>query len=1329
MSDAASRDDAFVLWMARDRAEQLTRQQTSLRTKFSVHTLHFGHPRRGSGVSLRRHQIAIDLVARKFGIAGKAADWEDCASDVDQLLMQEAAALLVSAGDGQIRLPDDHMGDCDLKDVKAILGLGSVSYPSLVRESTDPQSFGHELTLLSTLDLDADVFAWLLSKDSNDFASAVRNAPRTTGPADANANAQKLIAEYLHKLDQKIVTAALRVEIRELGREKNRFFLDRATPVQPRSVTIADEKDKHLPMVRHISAEAGLYAPPNHCRELMLDEMVIRPAGWRQFDISPDRFTNAATFIVGAVGCGKGAFLRLLLEQCKPRIGTQGNAIWSSALFVNCCFGQEFDSVLSLVEEFLDPDRRIRTDEEPARSRRDRIETALDDLGANRGPRLLIAFGAIDRLFGLEGELLSTDCHWLFKALIRCRRIDLVVTGSEKVLPYIARRKREYLKRKGHNPSRFRMFEVSRSKSSVAAMVGSTSAQTDASEPNEGNDGTQAGQSTLAPAISFIGQLRKQGRERDRKARNLNVRFGVHEDVAADDVDDDALESMRLSGGRRDRLIIEREIDGLMRDDAGKPTNRDFGTLAQEILKVLAFIGLPVEGEVLITPPGVRNQVDILTRGKLKEDKSSSNLAIKDGVFLAALDLLLSRKLVTTIEPYGFRPAEPFEAVEPDASKGVADVNRILHEIDDGVGDRPVRRSFPIDKKGRTPAQHAILHRHRFALHRSILAYVRSRHDVPIGETTLSDCFNMTLFVAQPDDIPTPRPQLASELAELVDWLQRGWKDVELSKSRITDEIVELKKGIEENYYGDPRNPTRERRLRELVKLMQMRGSLAPASLRAAGGIVRSFFSAATLFGLDVTDMHGRLTPAGAITAHKQRIREMLNAAFLMQSAREPQCDKFQKAWNDHLVSRVTIPNPVSSGSDLNHEYEMFDTNQREKLDTILEFFSETQPWSDARPESEKWKTTRYCDHAIVPRWARMAGVAQASPQAVFGSAAPSNDLARRPFYADEVAWMHNERAVMALGQGDLYSAQTSFHLALQANEAIEGTEYQPNRCRILLNKALVQIERGRIREAWHELKRLRNAIDPQKPHRPNSVDPDTLEHGRIFWLATGYMGLCEHLNGQVDLARDSYDAALKWLIAHGEHRAVAMFSMHRASLLQSGVGDYDGAMEGYRIALAAAESGPHADLAYLIQVSRTGLQVSKLARRLGKAPTPEEPLEMLSRAIRYGELLDMYRVTAFARNVRAALRLDLGDVEAAEIDIARALAIAARCGMKLRRISLRLLKGRAYTIRGSLDNARLMYQTALSEAEVHGYQQGIHQARDGLKRVLSSGQLEKLER
>jgi hypothetical protein len=95
-----------------------------------------------------------------------------------------------------------------------------------------------------------------------------------------------------------------------------------------------------------------------------------------------------------------------------------------------------------------------------------------------------------------------------------------------------------------------------------------------------------------------------------------------------------------------------------------------------------------------------------------------------------------------------------------------------------------------------------------------------------------------------------------------------------------------------------------------------------------------------------------------------------------------------------------------------------------------------------------------------------------------------------------------------------------------------------------------------------------------------------------------------------------------------------------------------------------------------------------------------------------------MHRVAVQALGASTHLRLAMGDIETAAIDCSHALALAARYGLTLSRISLRVLTGRVLEQRGDLDNARFMFERAASEAERRGYRQAVDVASRLMMRV-----------
>jgi tetratricopeptide (TPR) repeat protein len=1322
VSNARSREDGFVMRPASARADSLAREQMSLRTKFGLYAIHFGHRRRGVGMCLRRHFTMIDMLARKFHLAdadsfrpwGKKAQasgfayvWKDKCPDqaVRKTVLERecplwnglaAAKKLSHIGDHAFDDEDDCYAP-DLEDVIAIDAMMSRSYGALIRSKKPgepkPGCFTYEFALVASLDFDGEAVAWLLSKDSESFADKLgREKP---GPPEYRA--RRLIADYLDKLHEKLLTAAIRIELREIGRESSRYRDAQLIPVEARKASLGGQ-------VRHLAAGTGGMGDGRKGWRIhdwdwwrheledeeetitLLDEQgreALKPL------LLPERSPPAPALfaILGPPGTGKGSFLWSLLSHFET-IAARRPRKW---LILNCCYGLEADSLISLIGNFVTRDEAGR--EGPPRprttSRREWIESAIGALGRPR----TIVLGGIDRLFGIEGEILAAGFDWLLQALMRADNIRLIIVGDgQKCARYFGHRAR---RTKAGDIRAIERYSVSR--------------HIDRKGPDDGEPDP-------APYLDYLDRYwRKQMDE----GRRLDLIAGHYEVSAA---------SM-ASGPLLPSRVVVNALDGLMYSAKGRPWCRNFGALAQEILKTLAFIGLPVEAEVVAIAPAVKRALEQLELPaeerdgieRVKGDKARARPGLRARLetaararqFTAAVDLLLERGLLQSVEPYRIDDLRNFTQAE-DAQKKMMTAE--VAPVDGVAFDVAIAHVDPAGKQADfslTRGQHAIFFRRRLVLHRAVMAYLRERFGVPFSETTLSDGYNLTLYSAQPDDAPAHEPQATAELEELVDQLIDGWKDVNfhagidrglrrLRDRLLGDELLDSER--KPGYQADPRTVARLDHWRRLAKAALMRGSLAPASLRAGGGIVRGFFSAVNLFGLDIEDRYGHSTPLGAIRRQKDRLQRILTAAREMQQAR----GNILTATRELFDTKATFPHRRKGL--IRCTYPVFEKKMEKELHERMDGVK--SPGVEIKPGKCFWQ------QRIVPSWAQLPGQLGLMPDGLV-RVSGRDEAALRPFYPEEVVWLENERGVIALAQGDLYTAGDAFDLALKANEAIEAEEFQPNRCRILLNQAYLRIERGWITEGRLIARKLVQAFETDLGPAPRTVRPQTREKIRIVALARGYEALCHHLNGLPDLAVRGYEDALGDLNGLREQRAIALFNDRLADLHARYYGDKAVADGYYRRALAAAEAGRHIDVVYGVRVHRALLA----AKRDGdERKNIGDSLRLFDAAVTYGTRLDMHRVTVRALSARAELRLWLGDIRAAESDIGRAMALAAKFDMRLRCISLRVLRGRAYEKLDDLANARFLFERALSEAEAINYQRIVEEASDELIRLRPRG-------
>lgn len=340
--------------------------------------------------------------------------------------------------------------------------------------------------------------------------------------------------------------------------------------------------------------------------------------------------------------------------------------------------------------------------------------------------------------------------------------------------------------------------------------------------------------------------------------------------------------------------------------------------------------------------------------------------------------------------------------------------------------------------------------------------------------------------------------------------------------------------------------------------------------------------------------------------------------------------------------------------------------------------------------------------------------------------------LGPAPYYADDLVWLHNERGVVKLAQGDLYGARLAFNEALQLNnEHIEFGEHGHNWRRIMLNQVHVDIERAWLDRAEKRMCQIEESMENEldepigdvkayvltqyfETHgeQRRAVDPN-YQHDIILGVALtmGYRGLILHLQGQLEAAHGLLERATIILDRIGAVRAYAMFQRHLSSLLVA-VGDDEAAVRAFRKTVAAGEATKQADVAYHARVAGAGWRRDH-AQINHKTAIDKQ----LRAALRYAEAGDMHRLRIEAGLNLARIKFDSGDFDVALEHAADAMATASRYGLNLRKISLRILIGQILIGRGDPVSGSALVHKAIKNAERVGYHTAIELA----QRVLVS--------
>jgi len=350
--------------------------------------------------------------------------------------------------------------------------------------------------------------------------------------------------------------------------------------------------------------------------------------------------------------------------------------------------------------------------------------------------------------------------------------------------------------------------------------------------------------------------------------------------------------------------------------------------------------------------------------------------------------------------------------------------------------------------------------------------------------------------------------------------------------------------------------------------------------------------------------------------------------------------------------------------------------------------------------------------------------------------------LKAQPHYAfpDDIVWLHDQRGVSLLAQGDLYEARHAFREARQINkDFVEYGDHYQNWRRLELNELHVDIERGKLGVAHDKLRLLEEAVNAQcdavdweskAPAGRTSGLPGRTAFEEIVvaygheqrdrirvadpafpadailttGLLCGYRGWCSYLAGRLQSADRNFRHCINILHNSGEQRAYALFLRLRASL-QRAQGDYSAAKASLDLSLKLSVSGQQMDLSHhcWIMQCEIALECDSVASR-------GDLLHRLTNSLRYAILTDMYRLRMEARRALARLRIESGDYDGAMEHASDALAVAIRCGFSLRKINIRALIGEILVRRGDPISGRAMLDQAALEADRIGYQRAVDQ-------------------
>jgi tetratricopeptide (TPR) repeat protein len=297
-----------------------------------------------------------------------------------------------------------------------------------------------------------------------------------------------------------------------------------------------------------------------------------------------------------------------------------------------------------------------------------------------------------------------------------------------------------------------------------------------------------------------------------------------------------------------------------------------------------------------------------------------------------------------------------------------------------------------------------------------------------------------------------------------------------------------------------------------------------------------------------------------------------------------------------------------------------------------------------------------------------------------------NTDEACKPFFAEEFVWLYNECGLFCLIEGRLDHAAALFGVALRSAATIEeGEKHGALWCRIHLNLAVTDIERGNIREARTHLTAICAVTD---------------ENPILRLLAAGYLGLVDHYSGNSAHAENVLNKVIQDLDKYGQSRSVSIFARHLAELYRlRGQEARAQAVAAVDRALASATKGGHEDVRQMAMLSRARLAIDGLLD--DDALTVQLRLDEIER---YGVDMGMPRLLADVAYARASHLMELGDTRHAAQLACKCLEISTAHELRLRQMTALALLGKIYQRRGRHATAHSLLARAFDLAEACDY-------------------------
>jgi tetratricopeptide (TPR) repeat protein len=507
--------------------------------------------------------------------------------------------------------------------------------------------------------------------------------------------------------------------------------------------------------------------------------------------------------IIGSQGCGKGSVARTISNANAQDLCLQSVA---QCMLINGGFTFDTDTVLDGLARFFSHtfDQRLEAAPGalPGQSRRVFFRRlALNGDVGRDDPRALVIMNGMERFFDIAGQPLSAELDELLA--LASRPFELPETDTAGLDPKSSDRRARWI-----------MFGTERVRK---YMEGINAEIWDFNELNAGADQRDDQADIPGRYLNSVWQMAKRHMrtpgEMPAPLRQEVARYHANQPGR---ISGDSTELRRALFG----AIFDEVTLGKILGESASPSNI---ATAREILKALAFIGLPIEIDILQMMPALKDRA-------LVEE---------------TLKALWSQRLVLPLAPYR-NPTPPYD---PDAPR-YALHRSLLTEL-------RYRYGIPLSEAKLSTAFNMSL-------------YVAQPIDGDIPDTDIHDELGDAIdrLIGSYRIVPGAASSLPAHAANL------GIAPEDYRQSLASAAAA----------CGASRRPVTDEQLSEIERLCSARHARA---LRAALALVRSYYSTTGLLTLDSGDRLIREGRDGVLLEHAERLDDLIDAYGKMSIARE----------------------------------------------------------------------------------------------------------------------------------------------------------------------------------------------------------------------------------------------------------------------------------------------------------------------------------------------------------------------------------------------------------------------------------------------------------